>query len=104
MVQAHYAEIDKLCQEKQQLGERIVQLIARAQARLDRDLNRVLALQGEPQVDPTPAYYYYGASRNPVAQLNESLKNAISIPETPSTPVASASVGPPQKSTSSSSS
>lgn len=98
MVQAHYAEIDKLCQEKQQLGERMVQLIARAQARLDRDLNKVLALQGEPQVDQTPAFYYYGASRNPVAQLNESLRSAISIPETPSTPVASAQAGPPQKS------
>lgn len=81
-----------------------MQLIARAQARLDRNLNKILALQGEPQVDPTPAYYYYGASRNPVAQLNESLRNAIAIAETPTTPVpAPPPAGPPPKSTSCSS-
>ena len=73
---------------------------ARAQARLDRDLTRILVLQGEPQPDPTPAFYYYGASRNPVAQLNESLRSAIAIPETPTTPIPAPQAGPPPKSTS----
>lgn len=100
MVQAHFAEIDTLSQEKQQLAERAVQLIARAQARLDRDLTKILTLQGEPQMDPTPAFYYYGASRNPVAQLNESLRSAIAIPETPTTPIPAPQTGPPPKSTS----
>ncbi|EKM53645.1 uncharacterized protein PHACADRAFT_163954 [Phanerochaete carnosa HHB-10118-sp] len=99
IVSAQYAEIDQLSFEKEQLAQRVVQLVARAQARLDRDLGKMLALQGEPPVDPTPAYYYYGASRNPVAQLNESLRSAIAIPETPSTPVSSTvQAGPPQKS------
>lgn len=101
MIRTHFAEIDRLGQEKEQLAQRVVQLVARAQARLDRDLSRILTLQGEPQLDPTPAYYYYGASRNPVAQLNESLRSAISVPEIPSTPVAPAQSGPPQKSKSS---
>lgn len=102
-VHAHYAEIDRLCAEKEQLARRLVQLVSRAQSRLDRDLNRVLTLQGEPQLDSaaaggTPAYYYYGASRNPVAQLNESLRSAIAVPETPATPTPVAQAGPPQKS------
>ena len=98
LIRSHFAEIDKLGHEKEQLAQRVAQLVARAQARLDRDLNRVLTLQGEPQLDPTPAYYYYGASRNPVAQLNESLRSAISIPEIPTTPTPSTQSGPPQKS------
>ena len=98
MIRTHFAEIDRLSQEKEQLAQKVAHLITRAQARLDRDLSKVLALQGEPQLDPTPAYYYYGASRNPVAQLNESLRSAITVPETPTTPTPSAQPGPPQKS------
>lgn len=100
VVSAHFAEIDQLSVEKEQLARRLVELVARAQARLDRDLGRMLTLQGEPPVEPAPALYYYGASRNPVAQLNESLRSAIAIPETPTTPVAAAvaaQAGPPQK-------
>ena len=97
-VSRHFAEIDQLGFEKEQLAQRVVQLVARAQARLDRDLGRMLALQGEPPVDPTPAFYYYGASRNPVAQLNESLRSAITIPEPPAPPVSAVQAGPPQKS------
>ena len=64
-----------------------------------REPTAPLALQGEPaQVEPAPGYYYYGASRNPVAHLNESLRSAIAIPETPVTPVVPAQAGPPQKS------
>ena len=84
VVSAHYAELDVLAYEKEQLARRVVQLVGRAQARLERDLGRMLHLQGEPPVEPAaPALYYYGASRNPVAQLNESLRSAIALPEAP---------------------
>lgn len=96
-VETFYAEIDKLSREKEQLAERIVQLIARSRARLDCDLSRVLTLQGEPD-HSIPANYYYGASRNPVTQLNESLRSAIAVVETPSTPVSVPQGAPPLKS------
>ncbi|GJE94728.1 hypothetical protein PsYK624_108990 [Phanerochaete sordida] len=97
VVSAHYAEIEQLAYEKEQLARRVVQLVGRAQARLERDLGKMLHLQGEPPVEPAPALYYYGASRNPVAQLNESLRSAIALPEAPASPVPPAQAGPPQK-------
>jgi hypothetical protein len=85
-IQTSYAEIDKLAVEKLELAQRIVELITRARARLDYDLSKVLILQGDP-----PDVVGLGGSssglsghgsftlggRNPVNQINESLRNAI---------------------------
>lgn len=98
-VQAHYAEIDRLGQEKEKLAERVVQLVLRARARLDFDLNKILTLQGEPDLPVSQSSYYASLPpKNPVVQLNESLRSAISMGELPSTPVSSGL--PPQKSAS----
>lgn len=86
-IQASYAEIDKLAAEKTELAQRIVELITRARARLDNDLSRVLVLQGEaPDVVSGLGGSHGGLSghgsftlggRNPVNQINESLRNAF---------------------------
>ena len=81
-IDAAYAEIDKLAAEKLGLAERIVELITRARARLDHDVSRVLVLQGEPP-DVLSGYSNLGGGsftlggRNPVGQINESLRNAF---------------------------
>ncbi len=97
-----YAEVDKLAQEKIQLAERLGTLIQRARTRLDYDMRRVLILQGE---DPgLPAYV--STSRNPIQEMNDSLRLAIaeSPPIVPSPPVVlSTAQAPTQKSTSSTS-
>ena len=78
-IEAAYAEIDKLAVEKLGLAERIVELITRARARLDHDVGKVLVLQGE----PPDGFSGFGGStftlggRNPVGQINESLRNAF---------------------------
>lgn len=96
-VQASYDEIAVLAREKERLAERIVQLVARARTKLDRDLSRVLVLQGEPELATQPGYYYGSVARNPVAQLNETLRSAASLSELPATPVSASQGGPPQK-------
>lgn len=84
-IDAAYVEIDKLAAEKLELAERVVELITRARARLDHDLSKVLVLQGEP---PDALSGYAGSAglgggsftlggRNPVGQINESLRNAF---------------------------
>ena len=81
-IDAAYAEIDKLAAEKLGLAERVVELITRARARLDHDVSRVLVLQGEPP-DVLSGYSSLGGGsftlggRNPVGQINESLRNAF---------------------------
>ena len=97
-VQANYVEIDKLSDEKERLAERIVQLVARARTKLDCDLSKMLVLQGEPELATQPGYYYGATVRNPVAQLNESLRAAASLPDLPATPSSASQGGPPQKS------
>lgn len=97
-VQANYAEIDKLSEEKERLAERIVQLVARARTKLDCDLSKMLVLQGEPELATQPGFYYGATVRNPVAQLNESLRAAASLAELPATPSSASQGGPPQKS------
>ncbi|KAI0092399.1 hypothetical protein BDY19DRAFT_481012 [Irpex rosettiformis] len=94
MVEAHYDEINKLCQEKELLAERIVQIVMRAKARLDCDLNRVLVLQGEGDL-PVQAGYYPPVPKTSVTQVNDMLRNPPSIVELPSTPTPSGA--PPMK-------
>ncbi|KAI0698563.1 hypothetical protein BC835DRAFT_640979 [Cytidiella melzeri] len=92
LVQANYDEIDKLCLEKERLAERIAQLVMRAKSRLDCDLNRVLVLQGEADLSVQAGYYPPTIVKNPVAQVNEILRNVPSVAEVPTTPTPS---GPP---------
>jgi hypothetical protein len=81
-IKKHYAEVDRLAAEKIALAERVSRLISRARARLDADLTKMLALQG--QEDPRHAQLhgeaapYFNTSRaNPVAQMNKSLRDAF---------------------------
>ncbi|KZT71557.1 hypothetical protein DAEQUDRAFT_744233 [Daedalea quercina L-15889] len=85
-VASQYAEIDQLAAEKIALAERVVQLINRARARLDHDLSKVLVLQGEPAPEIQTSYSLGQGSRNPAEKINESLRNAIAIPEAPPAP------------------
>ena len=80
-----YTEVDKLAQEKIQLAERLGALIQRARTRLDYDLRRVLILQGEDPGQPA----FVSTSRNPVQEMNDSLRLAIaeSSPIIPQAPV-----------------
>ncbi|KIM63674.1 hypothetical protein SCLCIDRAFT_116748 [Scleroderma citrinum Foug A] len=83
----------QLADEKIAIAERIVDILSRKRSRLDYDLARVLALQGEH--DPaaivagaaqpvlssgsgTGGSGYVLGGRNPAAQINESLRNAFS--------------------------
>lgn len=98
MIQSHYDEIDKLGQEKERLAQRVAQLVLRTRAKLDADLIRVLVLQGEPDLVPQSVYYPAVLPKNtPVAQVNESLRSAVSVAELPTTPTSSGGV-PPMKS------
>ncbi|OCH94269.1 hypothetical protein OBBRIDRAFT_817293 [Obba rivulosa] len=94
-IAASYAEIERLGVEKEQLADRLVAIIQRARARLEHDLSRVLVLQGDLDRSAEGGYYTTPSIRNPVQQINESLRNAISIPEAPATPAAGSA--PPQK-------
>ncbi|KZP13443.1 hypothetical protein FIBSPDRAFT_960502 [Athelia psychrophila] len=105
-IAASYAEIDILAAEKVLLSQRVVQLIARARARLENDLGRVLVLQGEaPEAIELAKQQARGfaavglggggstgmaaggtgggsfslGGRNPVGSINESLRNALSL-------------------------
>jgi chromatin modification-related protein YNG2 len=81
-----YAEVDKLAQEKIKLAERLGVLIQRARTRLDYDLRRVLILQGDDPGQPA----FVSTSRNPVQEINDSLRLAIAdaSPIVPPTPAA----------------
>ncbi|KAI0303641.1 hypothetical protein B0F90DRAFT_1307677 [Multifurca ochricompacta] len=80
-----YAEVDKLAHEKTRLAERLGILIQRARTRLDYDLRKVLILQGEDPGQPA----YVSTSRNPVQEINETLRLAIAetAPIVPPAPV-----------------
>jgi len=93
-----YAEVDKLAQEKIQLSERLGTLIQRARTRLDYDLRRVLILQGDDPGQPA----FVSTSRNPIQEMNDTLRLAIaeSSPIVPVSPVVlSTPQAPTQKST-----
>lgn len=97
MIQSHYDEIDRIGQEKERLAQRVVQLVVRARARLDADLGRVLVLQGEPDLSVQTGYYPTVLPKNPITQVNETLRSVASVTELPSTPTSSGA--PPTKST-----
>ena len=93
-----YAEVDKLAQEKLQLTERLGNLIQRARTRLDYHLRRVLILQGDDPGQPA----FVSTSRNPIQEINETLRHAIAeaSPVVPPPPVVVSATQPPtQKST-----
>ncbi|KAH8096709.1 hypothetical protein BXZ70DRAFT_1009703 [Cristinia sonorae] len=105
LVRAHYAEIDKLSDEKLALAERIVRLIGRAQVRLEVDLQKVLVLQGEEPIptQATASYFANAATRTPMTQVLDDLRSAVSVPTTasvatppPFTP-SSSTAAPPAK-------
>ncbi|CAL1700209.1 unnamed protein product [Somion occarium] len=99
IVKANYAEIDRLAAEKQRLSERIVQLITRARARLEHDLNKVLILQGDLEPTIQGSYLAHG-TRNPVHQVLDLLKgasNIVSISEVPATPTPTGAAAHPTK-------
>nr|GAT43676.1 predicted protein [Mycena chlorophos] len=94
-IAANYDEIHSISAQKVALAQRIIDLVTRTQARLDAELTKVRILQGELVPDSLSRSnslvaaipdgdVYIGASRNPVSQMSESLRNAL-------TPSASAS-------------
>ncbi|KAI0053888.1 hypothetical protein FA95DRAFT_1673797 [Auriscalpium vulgare] len=89
-----YAEVDRLAEQKIRLSQRLVDLISRARARLDYDLSKVLVLQGD--LDPSQQGSFVSTTRNPVQQINESLRSAMAlsdalpVPSAPTTPTPSA--------------
>ena len=96
-IDQNYAEVDKLAEEKIQLADRLGTLIQRARTRLDYDLRRVLVLQGDDPGQPA----FVSTSRNPIQEMNESLRLAIaeSSPIVPPPPVVlSTTQAPTQKS------
>jgi len=92
-IDQNYAEVDQLAQEKLKIAERLGFLIQRARTRLDYDLRRVLILQGDDPGQPA----YASTSRNPVQEINESLRLAIAeaAPIVPPTPVVLSAPPPP---------
>src|ERR1700761_5503431 len=80
-IDQNYAEVDRLAQEKLKIAERLAFLIQRARTRLDYDLRRVLILQGDDPGQPA----FVSTSRNPVQEMNDTLR--LTIAET--SPVAS---------------
>ncbi|EPQ58965.1 hypothetical protein GLOTRDRAFT_125283 [Gloeophyllum trabeum ATCC 11539] len=103
-VSASYALLDQLNSEKIALSQRMTDLIARAKARLDYDLARVLVAQGD--ADPasasvtaaaagtTSGYSWAnlgpssigagtGSTRSAIKEVNERLATTIALPEVP---------------------
>ncbi|KAJ3817823.1 hypothetical protein EV361DRAFT_510916 [Lentinula raphanica] len=95
-IQAGYAEIEKLSNEKLALAEKIINLITRTRNRLDSDINKVRVLQGEapatesisaralsatPTLSGTP---FLGHNGNDAAtSLSENLRLALAPSTTP---------------------
>lgn len=89
-IQASYAEIHEISNEKCLLAQRLIDLITRTRARLDSDIVKVKYLQGEVP-DATSALGKAGSAvglgvdfgptgRNPAQQISESLRNALISP------------------------
>lgn len=103
-ISAAYREIQELSTEKEELAQRLVSLIERTRTRLDIELSKVRALQGEPADFPGMPKPLIGVSttmesmKTPVLAITESLKAALggttiaearhSSPSQPATPVA----------------
>ncbi|KAH9063964.1 hypothetical protein EDB87DRAFT_1601507 [Lactarius vividus] len=92
-IDQNYVEVDRLAQEKLKIAERLGLLIQRARTRLDYDLRRVLILQGDDPGQPA----FVSTSRNPVQEINDSLRLAIAdaAPIIPPAPVVLSAVQPP---------
>ncbi|KAF5332130.1 hypothetical protein D9611_008092 [Ephemerocybe angulata] len=98
-ISAAYAEIQTLCEEKEKLARTLVALVERTRTRLDIELTKVRALQGEPPdyagVIPKPLVGLSGvidSMKTPVFAMTESLKNALA--GTPLAPVETKMVFP----------
>lgn len=85
-VAAAYAEIKVLSGEKEELAQKLVDVMQSTRTRLDVELNKVRVLQGEP-VDtlPTPGRGMPvlvpndPSFRNPALAVTESLRNALGV-------------------------
>jgi hypothetical protein len=76
-IKDHYAQIEQLADEKLVLAQRVIDLIARARARLDHDLSRVLVQQGE---DPNAAVV------SAISSVSVPRRNVLEVKETVRTP------------------
>lgn len=94
-IEEDYAEVDRLADEKLRLAQRMVALIARARARLDHDLSKVLILQGD--LDPSQQNTFVMTGRNPVQQINESLRHAMTLADVPPAAPVAPTPAPPMK-------
>ena len=110
-----YAEIEELSNQKQEIAQRLVSLIEQTRTRLDIELGKVRALQGEPLEFPGMPKPLVGVSsgidtmKMPALAMTESLKAALagtpisdtrySSPSLPATPVAAAPAVPSHKRT-----
>ncbi|TFK25299.1 hypothetical protein FA15DRAFT_364806 [Coprinopsis marcescibilis] len=90
-ISAAYLEIHTLATEKQELAEKLIELIERTRTRLDIELNKVRVLQGEPVVESystlttpiatTPVFSPNSEPfKNPALAVTESLRNALAAP------------------------
>ena len=117
-VQASFAELDKLAQEKVMLAERLVEALNRVSARLDHDLGKVVQLSGEQSQEqyevrngyvvgtlpgaPAPITLTANTSISApaprsVREVQESLRATVSNELTTSTPPPAAGQGPQKR-------
>jgi chromatin modification-related protein YNG2 len=110
-----YAEIEELSNQKQEIAQRLVALIEQTRTRLDIELGKVRAIQGEPPEFPGMPKPLVGVSsgidtmKMPALAMTESLKAALagtpiadtrySSPSLPATPVAASPAVPSHKRT-----
>ncbi|TFK18871.1 hypothetical protein FA15DRAFT_674959 [Coprinopsis marcescibilis] len=89
-IAAAYEEIQALAGEKQELAQKLIELMQRTRTKLDIELNKVRVLQGEPvetyaslstPIKVVPAFSPSSESfKNPVSAVTESLRNALATP------------------------
>lgn len=103
-VENAYAELNQLADEKIALSQRIIEVLARSRARLDFDLAKVRALQGESEIPNTRSYQPYSGASTPLPivdsitlsappslGLGENLRNSLLAPDVlPLSPAATA--------------
>ncbi|KAF9498720.1 hypothetical protein BDN71DRAFT_1443133 [Pleurotus eryngii] len=101
-VESAYAELNQLADEKIALSQRIIEVLARSRARLDFDLAKVRALQGESEIPNTRSYQPYSGASTPLPivdsitpsappSLGENLRNSLLAPDVlPLSPAATA--------------
>ncbi|KAG9218730.1 hypothetical protein CCMSSC00406_0001156 [Pleurotus cornucopiae] len=101
-VEDAYKELNQLADEKIALSQRIIEVLARSRARLDFDLAKVRALQGESEIPNTRSYQPYSGASTPLPivdsitlsappSLGENLRNSLLAPDVlPLSPAATA--------------